>query len=172
MPAKNKLPLADNNVAKALIIMIVLIGAVSLLNLKKPVPPVYPFKTWSMGEVVGDNKLSFSVSNTRHDTIGAPGFWAPRPDQKFLIVGLTFTNKSDQTYQMLPIRYMKLMDSQNQDYEVTSAPTLTQGFGGPVAPHSTMTGQVGFIVSRAATGLKLVFDPHIVDENIIEVALH
>lgn len=131
----------------------------------------YPFKTWQIGDIVDDEQLAFTVNNLSEDTHGIPGFWAPKDGEKFMIVDMSYKNKSSEVYHMSPVNYMKLIDSENHEYRVTSAPFLTKGFGGPIKPDTTMSGQVGFIVSKSAEGLKLVFDPHIVDENIINVYL-
>ncbi len=160
-----------NSVIKYLAIFIVVVVLIALLSANKAGQP-YPYKTWNMNETVQDKKLSFTTTSTKEDPIGAPGFWAPAPDETFLIINMSYKNKTNEVYHLSPINYMKLKDNNNQEFPVTSAPSLTQGFGGPVNPGETMTGQVGFIVKKSSKGLKLIFDPHLVNENIIEVSLN
>lgn len=132
----------------------------------------YPFQEWKLGEIVDDKKLVFAAYGISEDEIGAPGFWAPASDEKFLLVSMSFKNKTGEVYQMSPINSMKLIDDQNNTYPVTSGPSITKGLGGPVENLTTMSGQVGFLVKKSSKNLKLKFDPQIIDENIITVDLY
>lgn len=156
-----------------LAIAVLVLGGVLVygLNTQSKTQP-YPFKTWQLNDKIKDQKLEFTTHSVSDDSVGMPGFWAPSKDETFIVVSMSFTNRTGKVYHLSPVQTMKLRDSNNHEYAVTSAPTIKTGLGGPVRNGETTTGEVGFIVPKAASGLQLIFDPRIVDENIIQVNLN
>ena len=131
----------------------------------------YPLRVWALGDIIDDKKLAFAATAVSKDDKGMVGFWEAPAGKEFVSVTMSFKNKTGKVYHLSPVLNMKLLDGDNNEYEVSSAPAISRGLGGPVANGQTSAGDVGFLVPKSATKLKLVFDPHVVNENTIAVSL-
>lgn len=130
----------------------------------------YGYKTWSPDEIVVSRDIAFSFNGARTDKTNIPGFWELEQSSKYVIVDVTFKNSSNKPYQLSPILSMKLTDESGKDYSVTSAPAITKGLGGEVAPGATSKGEVGFTVPESTKKFTFVFEPYVVSSAPISVA--
>ena len=132
----------------------------------------YPLKVWKLGDAIDDQKLVFVTSSIVSDDKGIEEIWQPPEGQKFIVVNMSFKNKTGVDYQLSPVSTMKLKDSDNLEYEVSSAPVIKNGLGGVVKNGETATGEVGFLAPKSAKNLKLFFDPRVANEQTIIVSLN
>ncbi len=119
----------------------------------------YPLKVWQQGEIVSSDSIAFRVNSLRTDTVQVPGYWELPDGGQFVVLSLTVTNKTDAPYILSPITTMHLKDQAGTQYQVSSAPSITQAFGGELPAGQSVTGEVGFITQKGATSLQLFYDP-------------
>src|ERR1700710_969046 len=77
----------------------------------KNVLHTYALKTWAAGDIVVDDRFAFSFNSARSDTTDIPHFWELAPDEKFVIVDVSFMNRANTDFQLSPISLMHLEDS-------------------------------------------------------------
>lgn len=129
----------------------------------------YAFKVWQPNDIVESKDIAFSFNGARADTTSIPNFWVLESGKKYVIVDASFKNKMDADYQLSPVMSMKLIDDAGNEYGVTSAPAITSGLGGPVAPGVTSRGEVGFTVPQEAQKLSFRFEPYVASSAPITV---
>lgn len=129
----------------------------------------YALKTYSPGEIVVDDRFAFSFNSVRTDTSTVPGFWELAEGDRFVLVSMTFTNRSDDVFELSPISLMHLIDGAGMSYDVTSAPAIKDSLGGPVKPGQTVRGEVAFTLPASTTSATFTFDPRLVDAHLIRV---
>lgn len=127
----------------------------------------YPLQVWDQGDTVQSSNISFRINNVRADMQDVPGYWELPEGSKFLIFNITFINKTHSTYQLSPIKTMYIQDISNNRYPVTSAPSITQPFGGEVVSGQSATGEVGLIVPQNLNSLQFAFDPRTPGDPLI-----
>lgn len=116
-------------------------------------------KTLPQGQATesATNPIGVTFSTITYDDVGIPPVWIPGEGQQFVMIELTVANKSGEVFHFSPVAQLMLTDSSGKTYEVTSAPKLINGLGGPIDPGVTLTGQVGFTVPKNVENLRLTY---------------
>lgn len=129
----------------------------------------YAYQAWQPNDIVESRDIAFSFNGVRTDTTSIPGFWVLNSGEKYVIVDVSFKNKTKSDYQLSPVMSMKLIDDSGVEYGVTSAPAIANGLGGAVAPGVTVRGDVGFTVPESANKLSFRFEPYVASSAPITV---
>lgn len=127
----------------------------------------YPYKHWAVGDIVVSDNLAFRVNSVRTDQTQVPGYWELADGTQYVILNLSFTNRTDKEYVLSPIQTMFIEDETGKQYGVTSAPALVTGFGGQVKPNESVTGEVGLTVPKSLTKGVFVFEPRTKGDGFI-----
>ena len=109
-------------------------------------------------EAMSAARLSFN--SVSFDAVGMPNVWTPGEGKQFAMIDLTVVNQKADVLHFSPVSCLTLQDEAGTVYEVTSAPNLKSGLGGPIASGQSATGQVGFTVPVTVKGLKLHYRSH------------
>lgn len=123
--------------------------------------------TSQVGDLVIRRDIALEVNSVRSDRTIIPGYWQLAENKKFVIVDITFKNRTNKNYSLSPITTMKLIDKDGVNYEVTSAVSITNGLGGEVLPDQTVTGEVGFTVPISQNEFEFEFRPTIGSKKTI-----
>ena len=121
----------------------------------------YAYKVWQPYDIIESKDIAFSFNGSRLDSTQVTGFWELPEGQQYVVVDVSFKNKTNDFYQLSPVSSMYLKDSAGKEYRVTSSPSITSGLGGQVTPGDTMRGEVGFTVPKTATKLTYFFRPYV-----------
>ncbi len=135
----------------------------------KTIVNTYQLKQWQPGEIIQDDRFSFSFNSVRYDTVQVPGFWELEQGKQFVIVNISFKNNSSITYQLSPITSMTILDDNANNYHVSSAVDIHNSLGGPVNPGETVRGEVGFTLPDSIHSGQFIFNPNLQDANQISV---
>jgi len=117
----------------------------------------YSSNSVNQGDIVVRKDYAMVVTGVKSDRTQIPNYWQLNDDQKFVIVDLSFKNRTISSYSMSPISSMQLVDESGKHYDVTSAVSITNGLGGEVAPQATVRGEVGFTVPNNLNKFEFVF---------------
>lgn len=122
----------------------------------------YGYKVWAPGDIVESKDIAFSLNGVRTDTTNVPKFWELQEGNQYVIVDVSFKNRTYKPYELSPVMSMKVRDNvSGKEYGVTSAPAIEQGLGGQVASQETMRGEVGFTLPVDAKDLTFIFEPYL-----------
>lgn len=125
----------------------------------------------SQGDIAIKKDYAMIVNGVKSDRTQIPGYWQIKDDQKFVVVDVSFKNRTNYSYSMSPITSMKLIDENGIHYDATSAVAITNGLGGEVAPHTTVRGEVGFTVPSNITKFVFVFNYKQGDSQLFRTTL-
>lgn len=131
-----------------------------------------PPKAFKIGESIDAGAVTLTVNGVT----SPPGDEFTKPDagNKFLLVDLSFTNKSQQSAHISSILQMSLKDGTGQAYKSDlKAMTMSPGASpeGELAPGETIRGQLGFQVPANATGMQFVYDASLFGSGKVFVEL-
>lgn len=131
----------------------------------------YSLETSKQGDIVIKKDYAMVINSVKSDKTQIPGYWQIKDDQKFVVVDISFKNRTNYNYSMSPITSMKLIDENGIQYDVTSAVAITNGLGGEVAPHNTIRGEVGFTVPSNIAKFVFVFNYKQGDSQLFRTTL-
>lgn len=88
-------------------------------------------------------------------------FFKPNAGNTFLLVRVSFTNRSSSPQIVSSLLSMSVRDAAGTKYEMSAIATtlVNELIDGEIAPGAMKTGVVGFEVPASATGLALVYEP-------------
>ncbi len=88
-------------------------------------------------------------------------FFKPNAGNTFLLVRVSFTNRSASPQIVSSLLSMSVRDAAGTKYEMSTTATalVNELIDGEIAPGATKTGVVGFEAPASATGLTLVYEP-------------
>lgn len=88
-------------------------------------------------------------------------FFKPNAGNTFLLVRVSFTNRSASPQIVSSLLSMSVRDAAGTKYEMSTMATalVNELIDGEIAPGATKTGVVGFEAPASATGLTLVYEP-------------
>ncbi len=127
---------------------------------------------FSIGDVIEIGEMTLTVN----EITNPPGDEFSKPDEghKFLVVDVTFENKSAETQTLSSLLQMNLKDDTGQQYDVDLMASIVSDGSTPdgeIAPGEKIRGQVGFQVPEDATGFVFVFDADIFGYGKVLVTL-
>ena len=110
-----------------------------------------------VGQLNDCDNAVMGVTSFKEDKVGIPGYW-PAGDNKFLIIKMAYLNRTDEVYHLSPVLSAKVYDDTGKEYEVSSAPTIEKGLGGPVEPWASSVGEIGFSVPKDKNKFTFTFN--------------
>lgn len=121
---------------------------------------------FAKGEVISFDKRDLTVTKVQRDYQTGNQFAQPESGNEFVIVTVTLKNNSDasMTYNTFDF---KLQDSdgvqKDEDIMALSEGKLNSG---SLAPGGTVTGKIGYQVSKGDSGLKLIYNGSLFGKTI------
>ena len=120
-----------------------------------PVPPPAA-EMPGVGDTAETDNLRITLNEVRHE---ATGLIAPDDGHEYVIVNVTFENKSNEEQNVSTLLQMSLRDDTGQRYTIAFGSNAESTPDGSIAPGDKLRGDVPFEVPTTATGLVFVFDP-------------
>ncbi len=117
-------------------------------------------KIWQPNQEVLTNHFMLKVNKVLIDEVGVPEHLPAPEGTKFVTVDLSVKNMTDSDKLFIVHDHMYVRDESGYRYDSAVAPNVTVGIAGTIAAGDTAAGQVGFLVPKTTTDLKLYFEPY------------